>query len=106
MHLFHPHARRRRALGAVVLLCVGVGSLGAALFSTQVLKAREFELQAEAKRQRPMLLPAARGTIFDRTGAVVADNVPGYALSLLPAKPDTQRARLQRLAPFVGLSGD
>jgi len=104
MHLFHPHARRRRALGAVVILCLGVGGLGAALFDTQVVRTHDFELQAEANRQRPMLLPAARGTIFDRNGAIVADNVPGYALSLLPAKPDTQRARLQRLAPFIGLN--
>src|SRR5512140_873359 len=88
MHLFHPHARRRRALGAVAVLLVGFGGLGAAFFRTQVVETKEFALQAEANRLRPMVIPAARGTIFDRNGQVIADNVPGYALSLLPAKRD------------------
>ncbi len=104
MHLFHPHARRRRALGAVAVLCVGFGGLGAAFFRTQVVDTKEYAMQAEANRLRPMVIPAARGTIFDRTGQVIADNVPGYALSLLPAKRDSLRARLERLAPLIGLT--
>src|SRR5512146_399874 len=104
VHLFHAHARRRRALGAVIFLSAGVGGLGAALFRTQVVNAREYALQADANRMRPLMLPAPRGTIFDRNGAIIADNMPGYALSLLPAKRDTLRARLERLAPLINLS--
>ncbi len=104
MHLFHAHARRRRAIGALFALVVGFVILGAAFFRTQVLSAHDYELQAEANRLRPMLLPAPRGTIFDRTGAIIADNVPGYALSVLPAKRDSLQARLGRLAPFIGLT--
>ena len=104
MHLFHPHARRRRALGAVAVLLVGFGGLGAAFFRTQVVDTREYAMQAEANRLRPMVIPAARGTIFDRTGQIIADNVPGYAISLLPAKRDSLRARLERLAPLIGLT--
>ncbi len=104
MHLFHPHARRRRALGAVAILLVGFGLLGTAFFRTQVVDTREYALQAEANRLRPMIIPAPRGTMYDRNGQIIADNVPGYALSLLPAKPDSLRARLGRLAPLIGLS--
>ena len=104
VHLFHAHARRRRALGAVIFLSAGVGGLGAALFRAQVVNAREYALQADANRMRPLMLPAPRGTIFDRNGAIIADNMPGYALSLLPAKRDTLRARLERLAPLINLS--
>src|SRR5512140_882532 len=104
MHLFHAHARRRRAIGALLTLVIGFGLLGAAFFRTQVVASRDFALQAEANRLRPMILPAPRGTIFDRAGQLIADNLPGYALSLLPAQPDSMRARLGRLAPFVGLT--
>ena len=57
-------------------------------------------------RLRPQLVPAARGTIFDRNGLVIADNVPGWSVSLLPAPLDTLRALLSRLQPILELDDD
>jgi penicillin-binding protein 2 len=104
MRLFHPHARRRRAQGALLILFLGLGGLGFAFFQTQVLKNSAYALQSDANRLRPVPLPAPRGTIFDRNGEIVAENVPGYALSLLPAPRDTIRATLEALAPILGLT--
>ncbi len=103
MQLFHLHARRRRAQGALVVLFLGFGSLGFAFFETQVLKNSTYALQSDANRLRPLPIPGPRGTIFDRNGEIVADNVPGYALSLLPASRDTIRATLERLVPLLDL---
>ncbi|NIP83097.1 MAG: penicillin-binding protein 2, partial [Gemmatimonadetes bacterium] len=55
-------------------------------------------------RLRPLTLLAPRGTIVDREGRIVADNVPGYALSLLPAPRDSIRSTLERLAPYLELT--
>src|SRR5690606_14877779 len=72
----------------------------------QVLQNTSYTLRSEANRLRPIPVPAPRGTIFDRYGDIIAGNVPGYALSLLPESPDTLRARLERLAPVLGLSAE
>ncbi len=64
----------------------------------------DYLLQSEQNRLRPIAVPAPRGTVFDRAGRVVADNVPGYAVYVLPAPTDSIRASLQRLQPVLGLS--
>ncbi|MFS8636828.1 MAG: penicillin-binding protein 2 [Gemmatimonadota bacterium] len=104
MQPFHPHARRRRAQGALAILVLGLGTLGFAFFETQVLKNDTYVLQSEANRLRPLPLPPPRGTIFDRNGEIIADNVPGYALSVLPGPEDSVRATLERLAPLLDLT--
>lgn len=102
--VFHLHARRRRAQRAVFVLLFGIGSLAFSFFQTQVLKNTAYALRSEENRLRPLSIPAPRGTIYDRNGRIVAENVPGYALSLLPAERDTVQATLERLAPFLDLS--
>lgn len=106
MQLFHLHARRRRARGAIIVLVVGLGWLAAGFFRTQVLRGTDYTLRSEANRLRPLPVPAPRGTIFDRYGKVVAENVPGYALALLPAPADSLRRTLTRLAPLIALTPD
>ncbi|HEX7050232.1 MAG TPA: penicillin-binding protein 2 [Longimicrobiales bacterium] len=106
MDAFHLHARRRRARGAAAVLMLGLGGLGFVFFQTQVLKNTAYALRSEANRLRPLPIPAPRGTIFDRNGEIVADNVPGYALSLLPGPRDSLRSVLDRLAPLLGLGPD
>jgi penicillin-binding protein 2 len=48
-------------------------------------------------------VPAPRGAIFDRNGELIADNVPGYALSFLPAPRDSIRRKLEFIAPLLGM---
>lgn len=103
MELYHLHVRRRRARGAIAMLALVLGGLGLSFFQTQVLKNPAYALQSEKNRLRPLTVPAPRGTIFDRNGRIVADNVPGFAISLLPAPPDSMRQSLRRLAPLLDL---
>jgi penicillin-binding protein 2 len=49
-------------------------------------------------------VPAPRGTIFDRNGRIVADNVPGYAVTILPASRDSIMATVEQLRPYVKLT--
>jgi cell division protein FtsI/penicillin-binding protein 2 len=83
-------------LGALLLLL-------AAFFRLQVIGSSEFLLRSQENRLRAITVPAPRGTIYDRHGRVVAENVPGYSISLLPGSPDTLRATLDRLAPYLDL---
>lgn len=104
MQHFHLHARRRRTQVILSTLVLGLGWLVFNFFQTQVLKNTAYALQSDANRLRPLPVQAPRGTIFDRNGEIVAENVPGYGLSLLPASRDSIRAKLERIAPLIGLS--
>ena len=100
---FHPYLldRRWRVARNVVWAVLGVVML--AFFRTQILEHGKYQLQSETNRLRPIPLPAPRGIITDRNGKVLAENVPGYTVSLLPAGEDSLRAALARLAPVVKL---
>ncbi len=96
-------SRTRRARAASFLLFGVVLVLAGAFFRLQVLGGGTYRLQSTNNRLRPIPIPAARGAVYDRHGALLAESIPGYSLSLLPASADSARATLERLAPYVGL---
>ena len=104
MKTHHPHARRQRAHGAMAVVGLFMGLLILAFFRVQVLGSSTWKLKAESNRLRQLPVPAPRGTIYDRNGKILADNVPGYAITLLPGPPDSIRATLQRMSRYVALS--
>jgi len=104
MNVFHPHAMRQRADGAAMGLALITLILVGAFFRVQVLGSTTWTLRAESNRLRQLPLPAPRGTIYDRNGEILADNVPGYAITILPAPADTIRATLARLGRYMPLS--
>jgi penicillin-binding protein 2 len=106
MRLDHPLSRRSRARGGTVVIVLLMGLLILAFFRAQVLRSHNWELQADGNRLRPLPVPAPRGTIFDRNDSILADNVPGWEVVLLPDQLDTIRSRLQGLQPFLGLTED
>jgi penicillin-binding protein 2 len=101
LHL--PHERRRRAVGAFVVLGLLMATLAAAFFRIQILGSDAWELRAESNRVRQLPVPTPRGIIYDRHGTILADNVPGYAITLLPGPLDSARATLNRISEYVEL---
>lgn len=99
----HPLVRRRRARVAYGVIVLLMGTLAAVFFQVQVLRSSEWMLRAESNRLRPLPIPVPRGTIFDRHGHIMADNVPGYAVTVLPGPPDSVRATLQRMRRYMDL---
>ena len=81
-----------------------VAFIGLAYFRTQVVDHGKYELQSESNRLRPITLPAPRGVITDRHGNVIAENVPGYTVALLPVTEDSvMRRQLDAIAPLLRL---
>ena len=109
-----PRAQRiRRSRAARVIIVAVVCFLGAGLFRLQVVSGDQYALEARSNRLRELPIPAPRGTIYDRHGRVVADNVPGYQVLLMPivganglGNPDSMRVRVEELRPVLGLSDD
>lgn len=98
-----PRAQRvRRSRAARVILFAVVAFLGTALFRLQVLRGEENMVKAQGYRLRELSIPAPRGTIYDRHGRVVAENVPGFQIQIMPG--DSMEAQVERLTPILGLT--
>lgn len=74
-----------------------------AFFRTQIIQHEKFQLKAETNRLRPIALTAPRGTIYDRHGQIIAENVPGYSVKLLAPSADSLLAVLARVGEVVPL---
>jgi penicillin-binding protein 2 len=103
---FHPNDIARRARAASLLLVVAFAVLLGNFFKAQVLQSAEYVLKSEENRLREVPLPAPRGTIFDRNGKIIAENLPGYSVSILSPTADSLRASLRRLGGTIPISDD
>ena len=92
---------RLRTVRAIVWVTAGI--IVVAYFRTQIVDHGKYEGESLNNRLRPITLPAPRGIITDRHGIVIAENVPGYTVSLIPAAESTMRATLRTIAPLVHL---
>jgi penicillin-binding protein 2 len=103
---FHPNEVQRR--GRVARAAVGLTLLvlAAAFFRTQILEYSQYALQSETNRLREVPLPAPRGVIYDRHRLTIAENIPGYSVSVLSSGPDSLRLMLRLLTSVVPLGED
>jgi penicillin-binding protein 2 len=109
-----PRAQRvRRSRAARVIIIALIAFLSTALFRLQVLRGEEYAERAEGYRLRDLAVPAPRGTIYDRQGRVVAENVPGFQIQIMPgtqgstqARLDSMNAQIEQLRPLLGLTDE
>lgn len=101
---FHPNEIARRTQLSSLALVAGFILLLGAFFRTQVLEHSSFAMQSEENRLRPIPLPAPRGIIYDRSGQIIAENLPAYSVSLIAPREDSLRATLKVLQPTLQLT--
>ena len=101
MKVFDPLELQHRMSVARWVLAGAFLILGGAFFKVQVLQHDKYQLKAETNRLRPVPLTPPRGTILDRNGHVIAENLPGYTVKLLAPNADSLRSVLRRLATVV-----
>ena len=100
----HPHELARRASVGKLVVGMVFGVLAVAFFRVQVVNSQRYALESEDNRLREVSLPAPRGLIVDRHGSVLAENVPGYSVSLVASSVDSLSAMVDRLAPILSLT--
>lgn len=93
--------------GRLGIALLGMGVLVVVLvwryFDLQVLRHEDFVTRAERNRIHVRAIPPPRGLIFDRNGVLLADNRPGFILSIVIERAgdlDRLLAELQRLIPL------
>jgi penicillin-binding protein 2 len=103
---FDSYRVRERAEIARLVLIGAFLVLAGAFFRTQILQHEKFQVKAETNRLRPIPLTSPRGSIVDRSGRVIAENVPGYSVKLLAPSADSLRAVLDRVRRYVPLENE
>jgi penicillin-binding protein 2 len=99
-----PHQLDAKLRVARVFVWGAMAVIGVAYFRTQVVEHGKYELRSISNRLRPIKQAAPRGVITDRHGEVIAENVPGYTVKLLPVTESAMRGQLDSIAPLVRLS--
>jgi penicillin-binding protein 2 len=102
----HPNDIARRSRVATLGLLAVILSLMGAFFNAQVVQHDRYKLQSQENRLRALPLPAPRGIIYDRSGNIIAENLPGYSVSIAPVNVDSLRSSLQHLSSVITLTPD
>ncbi len=100
---FDAISRNYKARVARWVMVAVFGVLVLAFFRVQILQNREYRAKSVANRVRMIPLTAPRGFVYDRDGEILAENLPAYSASLLPARPDSLRRSMAVAAPILGL---
>lgn len=93
-----------RALFGTVFCLVCSSILIARLFDLQVLQNEYFQTRANENRMRVMPVAPVRGLIYDRHGALLAQNKPAFVLEVVPEQVEGMDTLLQRLSGVVQLT--
>jgi penicillin-binding protein 2 len=101
---FHPNDVARRGRLAALGLMMAFALLLGRFFIVQVVQFSEFSRRSERNRLSEVPLPAPRGIVYDRAGRIIAENVPGYSVSILVPSEDSLRSTLARLATTIPIT--
>ncbi|WP_371374948.1 penicillin-binding protein 2 [Sporomusa aerivorans] len=96
----HRNPRLDLLCCVVVLIIV---ALIARLGYLQIAKGGEFYQQADNNRIRLMPVMAPRGIMYDRSGALLVSNRPGFSVSLVPINGPIADEVLEKLAAILNM---
>ncbi|MCW5761412.1 MAG: penicillin-binding protein 2, partial [Phenylobacterium sp.] len=96
-------AFHRRSILMGAFAGVGMAALGARLAYLQLFETQRYEKLATSNQFNFKLMPAPRGIIVDRNGAILAANRPNFRLMVARDKGMDPEATLHTLAEYVPL---
>ncbi len=97
------HLFRSRAVVAAVLVVALMGALIARLYFLQVVRHSHFTTLSHENRVSIQPIAPTRGLIYDRNGAVLAQNVPTFSLEIIPEQVPDMEATLQAINALIGV---
>ena len=104
----NPHAEadqfRRRAVLGFIMVAIALIGLAGWYFNLQVLDHAEYATLSEANRIKPKPVVPGRGSIFDRKGRLLAENVPAFRLDVMPEKAGDTKTLVVELGKIFALA--
>lgn len=102
------HVERQTFFARVAVamtVCAGLSLLLAArLVHLQVLQHEYYTTRSDENRMRLTVIPPVRGLIYDRGGALLAQNAPGFVLQVVREEVPDLDAALARVGRLVNLT--
>ena len=92
--------RPRRFIAMSLVIAVVFTALTVRLWDLQVVNGSHYRVLAEQNRVLRLPVEAERGIIVDRNGKVLARNLPGFAVTVIPV--DLPRAKQAELSQHLG----
>lgn len=94
-----------RLLVAFCCICVMFCILAARFYYLQVIKHKDYTVQATTNRISLIPTPPIRGEVVDVNGVVLARNYPAYSLEIIPNQIEDKNIDdlIERLKPYVTL---
>ncbi|MCD2435740.1 penicillin-binding protein 2 [Acidaminococcus sp. NSJ-142] len=83
----------------VIIICILIGRM----FYLQILRGSYYSRQAEGNRTRYTRIVAPRGIIYDCNGEELANNKPGFMISLVRRSDGYNKETLERLSVILNL---
>ncbi|MDD5557118.1 MAG: penicillin-binding protein 2 [bacterium] len=91
---------RVRIIGLLIAAVLAFFTLS--LWRMQVLQGETYARMARTNRVRFVRIPAPRGRIHDRHGAILAENRPGFDVELIPEDVEDREATIGLLGGILG----
>src|ERR671935_1787287 len=93
----------RRFVAVAFAIVASLVVLSARLYELQILQTEHYRALADQNRVLRLPLPAERGLIYDRNGTILARNIPGFIVSIVPADLSAadEPVVVQRLAALL-----
>ena len=89
-----------RVVSVAILVAIIFVVLAVRLWYLQVLTGDDFTRSAKATQTSEVKIPAQRGVIYDRNGDVMANNVPGLNVTVIPSS--IPRDKVEEMADILG----
>lgn len=102
-HLYEIRVFQQRALVASVIVVSLLVVLLLRLLYLQLYQHGHFKTLSESNSVRLVAISPNRGLIYDRNGAVMAENRPSYRLELVPEQVPDMAATIAELGKLVAL---
>ena len=92
-------------VGFAAFVCAGLALLLAArLVHLQVMQHEYYTTRSDENRMRLTVIPPVRGLVYDRSGALLAQNAPGFVLEIVREEVPDMDWALNRLGQLVNLT--
>lgn len=96
----------KRAMQALVLICIMIGLLTLRLAYLQLYKNDMYSTLSTKNWLDLIPIEPTRGLIYDRNGVLLAENIPVFSLDVIPIKVSNLAQSLKEVRTIVSISDD